>query len=67
MLAPDGRLVVATFDREHFERYWLNRFFPSLLELDRARFPTAEQLSEELAGAPASSRVRSSGSSSARA
>ena len=51
VLGPDGRLVVATFDHEHFERYWLNRFFPSLLRLDRERFPTAEQLQEELADA----------------
>lgn len=51
VLGPDGRLVVATFDHEHFERYWLNRFFPSLLRLDRERFPTADGLQEELADA----------------
>jgi hypothetical protein len=51
VLGPEGRLVVATFDHEHFERYWLNRFFPSLLRLDRERFPTAEQLQDELADA----------------
>ena len=51
VLMPDGRVVVATFDREHFERYWLNRFFPSLLAIDRERFPTADELRKELARA----------------
>jgi SAM-dependent methyltransferase len=44
VLAPDGRLVVATFDPAHFERYWLNRFFPSLEAIDRARFPDPGEL-----------------------
>ena len=51
VLGPEGRLGVATFDHEHFERYRLNRFFTSLLQLDRERFPTADQLQEELADA----------------
>lgn len=51
VLVPDGRLAIATFEPEHFERYWLNRFFPSLLELDRRRFPTPEALAAELAEA----------------
>ena len=51
VLGPDGRLVVATFDVAHFERYWLNRFFPSLLRLDRERFPTPAQLEQELVDA----------------
>ena len=48
VLGPDGRLVVATFDPAHFERYWLNRFFPSLEAIDRARFPEPPALREEL-------------------
>ena len=44
----DGRLVVATFDPSHFERYWLNRFFPSLEAIDRARFPEPAELQAEL-------------------
>jgi ubiquinone/menaquinone biosynthesis C-methylase UbiE len=51
VLAPDGRLVVVTFDTEHFEQYWLNSFFPSMEELDRARFPTPDQLVAELRAA----------------
>src|SRR5215218_127088 len=51
VLAPDGRLVVVTFDTENFEQYWLNSFFPSMEELDRARFPTPDQLVAELRAA----------------
>jgi SAM-dependent methyltransferase len=50
VLAQDGRLVVATFDPAHFDRYWLNRFFPSLEAIDRARFPDPGGLRSELAG-----------------
>lgn len=48
VLRPDGRLVIATFEPAHFERYWLNRFFPSLEAIDRARFPEPEDLRAEL-------------------
>jgi SAM-dependent methyltransferase len=55
VLGPGGRLVVATFDPAHFERYWLNRFFPSLEAIDRARFPEPPALREELESAGFSS------------
>src|SRR6202011_1464955 len=48
VLGPDGRLVIATFDPAHFDRYWLNRFFPSLEAIDRARFPGPGDLTREL-------------------
>lgn len=51
VLGPEGRLVIATFDPAHFERYWLNRFFPSLEAIDRARFPDPEALERELSEA----------------
>lgn len=51
VLVPGGRAVIATFAPEHFESYWLNAFFPEVLEIDRARFPTLEELAEELAAA----------------
>jgi SAM-dependent methyltransferase len=51
VLGPDGRLVVATFDPAHFERHWLNRFFPSLEAIDRARFPEPPALRDELESA----------------
>lgn len=51
VLVPGGRVAIATFAPEHFDGYWLTRFFPAVLEIDRARFPTAAELEEELVAA----------------
>lgn len=51
VLEPGGRLVIATFDPEHFEEFWLNELFPSLERIDRERFPTGEKLEAELVAA----------------
>jgi SAM-dependent methyltransferase len=51
VLSDDGRLVIATFDPAHVREYWLNRYFPSMLELDLARFAPAEVLLGELRAA----------------
>jgi ubiquinone/menaquinone biosynthesis C-methylase UbiE len=48
VLGADGRLAIGTFHPEHFERYWLKRFFPSLEAIDKARFPTPDGLKAEL-------------------
>jgi SAM-dependent methyltransferase len=48
VLRPDGRLAIGTFHPLHFERYWLKRFFPSLEEIDKARFPSPAELDIEL-------------------
>jgi ubiquinone/menaquinone biosynthesis C-methylase UbiE len=48
VLAPGGRVAIATFDPSHFDRFWLNDVFPSLERIDRERFPTEEALSTEL-------------------
>ena len=48
VLAPGGRLVIATFDHAHFDTYWAAPFFPSLAAVDRARFPTRDELHDEL-------------------
>jgi ubiquinone/menaquinone biosynthesis C-methylase UbiE len=48
VLAPKGRVVVATFDPTHFDRFWLNEIFPSLERIDRERFPTEDDLRQEL-------------------
>ena len=48
VLGPGGRAVVATFRPEHFERFWLNPWFPSIREIDRARFPDPVDLAGEL-------------------
>ena len=51
VLAPDGRLAIATFHRDYFDRHWLGTFFPSLEEIDRARFSKTEDLVAELEAA----------------
>ena len=51
VLGRDGRLVVVTFDPAHFGEFWLNRYFPSIEVIDRARFPDADELGEELVDA----------------
>jgi SAM-dependent methyltransferase len=48
VLGPDGTLAIGTFHPEHFERYWLKPFFPSLEAIDTARFPTPNGLTGEL-------------------
>ena len=48
VLSDDGQMAIATFDHRHFDDYYLNPYFPSLADIDRARFPTREQLVDEL-------------------
>jgi SAM-dependent methyltransferase len=48
VLVPGGLLAVVTFAVEHFDRYWLNDFFPTIREIDLVRFPTEAQLLDEL-------------------
>jgi SAM-dependent methyltransferase len=51
VLAPGGRIVVATFAPDHFEWYWLIGVFPEVGEIDRMRFPAPRALEGELAEA----------------
>jgi SAM-dependent methyltransferase len=44
VLETGGRAAVVTFDHSHFDAYWLNAYLPSLQEVDRARFPSREEL-----------------------
>jgi ubiquinone/menaquinone biosynthesis C-methylase UbiE len=53
----DGRVAIATFDPAHFDRFWLNDLFPSLEEIDRGRFPTEDDLRDELSAAAFEARV----------
>lgn len=48
VLAPAGRAVITTFEPEHFDRFWLNPYFPSIREIDSARFPEPQILTAEL-------------------
>jgi len=51
VLIGDGRFALATFDPAYFDRFYLNRLFPSLEGIDRARFPRRGELEDELADA----------------
>ena len=51
VLQPGGVLAIATFDPSHFAGFWLNRLFPSLEAIDRARFPGPAALERELGAA----------------
>jgi ubiquinone/menaquinone biosynthesis C-methylase UbiE len=51
VLRPGGRLAIVSFDPSYFKDFWLNRFFPSLEAIDRARFPDSETLARELRAA----------------
>jgi ubiquinone/menaquinone biosynthesis C-methylase UbiE len=51
VLVEGGCLAVVSFDPTHFDEFWLNRYFPSLEAIDRARFPTRQRLAGELATA----------------
>jgi ubiquinone/menaquinone biosynthesis C-methylase UbiE len=51
ILAPAGRLVVATEDPASFNDVWFARWFPSVPALERARFPDEAALRIELAAA----------------
>ena len=51
VLVPRGSLAVVTFDIEHFHRYWLNPYFPTIARIDLERFPSEDDLRSELEGA----------------
>jgi ubiquinone/menaquinone biosynthesis C-methylase UbiE len=51
VVTGEGRVAISTFHPEHFETYWALPWFPSIREIDLARFPTPEQMERELAEA----------------
>ena len=51
VLVADGRIAIRTTAPDRLESHWLAGLFPSYVEIDRARFPTAEQLAGELKAA----------------
>jgi ubiquinone/menaquinone biosynthesis C-methylase UbiE len=48
LLSAEGRACVVSFDSAYFDDFWLNRYFPRFEQIDRDRFPTAEELEREL-------------------
>jgi ubiquinone/menaquinone biosynthesis C-methylase UbiE len=51
VLRPGGRLAIGTFAPEHFREFFLNPYFPSIPEIDLARFPDPAHLRDELVAA----------------
>jgi ubiquinone/menaquinone biosynthesis C-methylase UbiE len=51
VLQPGGRLAIGTFAPEHFREFFLNPYFPSIPEIDLARFPDPGHLCDDLAAA----------------
>lgn len=51
VLASDGRIAVATFDPSYFRVFWFRDYFPSMEEIDLARFPTRDDFERELSAA----------------
>ncbi len=51
VVSSDGRVAISTFHPDHFTTYWLTPYFPSIREIDEARFPTPAQMQQELAAA----------------
>jgi SAM-dependent methyltransferase len=45
-----GRVAVVTFELDHFDGFFLNPYFPSIPEIDRARFPDPGELTGGLSG-----------------
>jgi ubiquinone/menaquinone biosynthesis C-methylase UbiE len=51
VLGPNGRIAVATFDPSYFGVFWFRDYFPSMEQIDRARFPTRDDFHAELTAA----------------
>ena len=51
VLGREGRLAIATFAPEHFDRFFLNPYFPTLAAIDRARFPDPAALAGDVTAA----------------
>lgn len=51
VLRPGGRFVITTTDPDAVHTHWMVPFFPSLVAIERARFPSGEGLTGELAAA----------------
>lgn len=51
VLGANGRIAITTFDPSYFGIFWFRDFFPSMAEIDLARFPTREDFERELTAA----------------
>src|SRR5204862_4209203 len=66
VLGAEGRIAIATFDPSYCGVFWFPDYFPSMEEIDRARFPTQAALERELPaagfGTPSFTRLSQSAS-----
>jgi ubiquinone/menaquinone biosynthesis C-methylase UbiE len=51
VLRPGGGLVISTSHPDAFASYWMEPYFPSYVQIERARFPSGETLRRELEAA----------------
>jgi SAM-dependent methyltransferase len=51
VLAPGGRIAIASEDPATFDEVWFARFFPSVPAIERDRFPGETALADELSSA----------------
>jgi SAM-dependent methyltransferase len=51
VLAPGGRIAIGSEDPATFDDVWFARYFPSVPEIERARFPSRAALGTELGAA----------------
>jgi ubiquinone/menaquinone biosynthesis C-methylase UbiE len=51
VLLPGGTIAAVTFELEHFDRFHLNPYFPSLADIDRSRFPAPADVCRRLGDA----------------
>jgi ubiquinone/menaquinone biosynthesis C-methylase UbiE len=51
VLRPEGRLVISTSDPDAFASFWMAPFFSSYVAIERSRFPSGEELRQELEAA----------------
>lgn len=45
-----GQVVIMTFDPEALDHFWNAHYFPELIEVEKARYPTIEFITEALGG-----------------
>jgi len=53
-----GPVLVMTFDGDALDRFWVARYAPELIEVERRRFPSIESICGALGGAPEVRPVR---------
>jgi ubiquinone/menaquinone biosynthesis C-methylase UbiE len=45
-----GQVLVMTFDPEHLDDFWNAEYFPEVIEVEKARYPTIDFIKNSLGG-----------------